>query len=65
MADTTAITKNFNRRRFIVEVETDDDAYLEQTPVTTTDPAEAITSEIRSNLEGLDGVRNVTVEPTA
>lgn len=63
MPDDQAPTKTFNRRRFIVEVETDDGAYLEQTPVATADAREALTSEIRSNLESLDGVRTVTVEP--
>jgi hypothetical protein len=58
------ITKTFNRRRFIVDIETDDEAYLEQTPVETSEAAEALISEIRSNLESLDGIRCVVIEPT-
>ncbi len=63
MAD--AITKAFNRHRFIVEIETDDEAYLEQSPVETNDARKALESEILSNLQSLDGVHRVTVEPTA
>ncbi len=60
-----AITKTFNRYRFIVEIETDDAAYLEQSPVETDDARKALQSEILSNLEGLAGVRSVSVKPAA
>lgn len=57
------IRKTFNRYRFVVEVEADPDAIVEQVPLD--EPRDALQSEIRSNLESLDGIRSVTVEPVA
>lgn len=56
-----AVTKRFNRYRYIVEVEASPDDVGEQIGIP--DPRDALQSEIKSNLESLDGVRSVTVEP--
>ncbi len=54
----------FNRHRYIVEVECDDDAYLDSSPFPEHSEAkDALRDEIKSNLESLDGIRSVTVEP--
>ena len=56
------VRKVFNRHRFVVDVEVDDSAYLEQAPLVTRDPQQALASEIRSNLESLPGIRTVSVQ---
>lgn len=59
-------TKTFNTYSFTVTVKVDDDAYLDSSPFPEHSEAkDALQSEIRSNLESLDGVGSVTVKPTA
>lgn len=60
------ITANFNRYRFVVDIEVDDDAYLEASPFPEhAEAGAALESEIRANLQSLDGIYRVTVEPIA
>jgi len=52
------VTKTF---RYVVEVDAAPDVGDQ---IGIPDPRDALQSEIKSNLESLDGVRSVTVEPT-
>ncbi len=53
--------RDFRRFRFYVEVEADPDAVIEQVP--TGSAAASLQSEIKTNLESLDGIRSVSVDP--
>ncbi len=61
---TTTIAPKFNRYTYTITVEVDDDTYLDGSPFPKHSEAkDALRSEITSNLESLDGIRSVTVEP--
>jgi hypothetical protein len=57
--DQNAVTKTF---RYIVEVKAYPDVGDQ---IGIPDPRDALQSEIKSNLESLDSIQSVTVEPTA